>query len=109
MDCIVHGVAKSQTRLNNFHFSTLYLSLAKGKLGKAEIPTSYSHLLVMCYLFPVSNISQFSFFNQNLLSGYFSFLVTQLFSRGYLAFHGDQSLYPDGGTPHGDISDLSFQ
>ena len=49
MDCIVHGVAKSQTQLNNFHFSTLYPSLAKGKLGKAEIPTSYSHLLVMCY------------------------------------------------------------
>ena len=48
MDCIVQGVAKSQTQLNNFHFSTLYLSLAKRKLGKAEIPTSYSHLLVMC-------------------------------------------------------------
>ena len=48
MDCIVQGVAKSQTQLNNFHFSTLYLSLAKRKLGKAEIPTSYSHFLVMC-------------------------------------------------------------
>ena len=24
MDCIVHGVAKSRTRLNNFHFLPLY-------------------------------------------------------------------------------------
>ena len=26
MDCIVHGVAKSQTRLNNFHFTSLFSS-----------------------------------------------------------------------------------
>ena len=27
MDCIVHGVAKSQTRLSNFHFNTYIYSL----------------------------------------------------------------------------------
>jgi len=34
MDCIVHGVAKSQTRLSNFHFSCLsgdFLGAASGK------------------------------------------------------------------------------
>ena len=35
MDCIVHGVAKSQTRLNNFHFHahTLY----HRKVGRANV------------------------------------------------------------------------
>ena len=28
MDCTVHGVAKSQTQLNDFHFTSLYLPLS---------------------------------------------------------------------------------
>ena len=29
MDCIAHGVAKSQTRLSNFHFTSLHLAQSK--------------------------------------------------------------------------------
>ena len=29
LDCIVHGVAKSQTRLSNFHFTSAILELNK--------------------------------------------------------------------------------
>ena len=37
MDCIVHGVAKSWTRLNNFHFTLLhcYRILSRGILNTA--------------------------------------------------------------------------
>ena len=31
MDCVVHGVAKSWTRLRNFHFTSLQISI--GQLG----------------------------------------------------------------------------
>ena len=38
MDCIVHGVAKSWTRLNNFHFTSLHLVQQKMNLmGWREI------------------------------------------------------------------------
>ena len=43
MDCIVHGVAKNQTRLSNFHFSLHYWRkcLLVCPLGKHfEIPSS---------------------------------------------------------------------
>ena len=29
MDCIIHGVAMNQTRLNNFHFPSFFLLLLK--------------------------------------------------------------------------------
>ena len=31
MDCIVHGITKSRTRLSDFHFYFLYLYIFKGK------------------------------------------------------------------------------
>ena len=40
MDCIVHGVAKSQTRLSNFHFTSLPspgISRLKDHLAKRKI------------------------------------------------------------------------
>ena len=37
MDCLVHGVAESQTQLNNFHF-TSQSSIKKLKLGFQEHP-----------------------------------------------------------------------
>ena len=30
MECIVHGVAKSQTRLSDFHFTSLHSGIGKG-------------------------------------------------------------------------------
>ena len=33
MDCIVHGVAKSQTRLSNFHFTSLYFTAATQQMN----------------------------------------------------------------------------
>ena len=39
MDCIVHGVAKSQTRLSNFHFISLHfgeVSLLGFSIGEKE-------------------------------------------------------------------------
>ena len=34
MDCIVHGVAKSQTRLSDFHFTPLGLGFHDSSVGK---------------------------------------------------------------------------
>ena len=36
IDCIVHGVAKSQTRLSNFHFTSLHEETVNGN-EKGEI------------------------------------------------------------------------
>ena len=39
MDCIVHGVAKSQTRLSNFHFQVTrpVVLLMKAAVGKGHV------------------------------------------------------------------------
>ena len=39
MDCIVHGLAKSQTRLSNFHFHSFFMS--KVEDGRQEIRQPY--------------------------------------------------------------------
>ena len=59
MDCIVHGLAKSQTRLSNFHFHS-HLKILWPE-GKAYRP--HNTLLPMETLFPNSSICHFRFGN----------------------------------------------
>ena len=38
MDCIVHGVTKSQTRLSDFHFQASYSTIAIGAHLQKDVP-----------------------------------------------------------------------
>lgn len=78
--------------------------LARGKLDKSGVPIPSSALLWVHYLCPLFNISVF-ILQSKLLLGYFSFVVTQLFSPVYLAFM-EISLHLSDKTLNGDISDL---
>ena len=42
MDCMVHGVTKSQTRLSNFHFISLHVPETEGVQGPSS--SSGNHL-----------------------------------------------------------------
>jgi len=50
MDCIVHGVAKSQTRLSDFHFKQNQNPLAKTQNTGKEIVAKYSGCLSYVFL-----------------------------------------------------------
>ena len=50
MGCIVHGVAKSQTRLSNFHF-TLQLILPPALTKRIVIPMSFWKLFALKVLY----------------------------------------------------------
>ena len=44
MDCIVHGVAKSRTRLSDFHFHLWHVPLQNKLTTAYVLPTSANHL-----------------------------------------------------------------
>ena len=51
MDCIVHGAAKSQTRLSNFHFTSYYYH------GRHPQKVTNKHLLGFCCGSVVKNLA----------------------------------------------------
>jgi len=64
MDCIVHGVAKSQTRLGNFHFPLVHGDKFFDS-GIEDVPSSCIPALV-CKVSPFFPIWEVVFRGQNL-------------------------------------------
>ena len=56
MDSIVHRVAKSRTRLSDFHFTEGYLSSVSGQF-QGEYPGSV-HLLPFCKMLPLEKLGK---------------------------------------------------
>ena len=66
MDCTVHGVEKSQTRLSNFHFTSEGArggkeSKRKGetKLNMSDIPLPLGRISTLCYVGMLSHVRLF--------------------------------------------------
>ena len=49
MDCIVHGVTKSQTQVRDFHFH-FQLSQDNGEIARSNVTTAHSMLELLLFV-----------------------------------------------------------
>ena len=49
IDCIVHGVTKSQTQLSNFHFTSLHFMEGEELASLFPLPLPHSHILSVSF------------------------------------------------------------